>query len=494
MTGFQNLKNRFLKIMVDYRYRMKGIIFFEGFSVKKIAFLIIIFCFHALFSQEEKSEIEQGRYDTLQYGTENEVIQLIKMLKSENDESLDDELISLLASTKNATILTEVFTFFGDNKKSGLEERALNIIENRDDEMNTAVTAAINYVGNIKTPNAIDALIDILDSEEERFMGPAFKALGKSGGSNEDDASFVSEYLIDYYENNDTGDNNRMEIINALGELGSSKALDFLIGIAENDDESVTRRMASVTSLSKIGDEGGLQTIINCVSSSDPNLRSAAVAALGPFSGEEAENAIIEAFRDSFYRTRLAAAQAANERKLEAAVPFLKFRAEKDEVPQVKDEAIKALGNIGGEACFTILSQLFFERKNSDRVRIAAGTELITKQADAYAEKFIVELDEAKTKNQTALYNGLSRIIAAAETSKVSGLASRFLDTGGVVERSYAMDMIVKNNFTDLADRLQEFTDEKKYGSLSRRARTSLEKMGIPVKEEATAETDVNKT
>jgi HEAT repeat protein len=454
----------------------------------------MIFSLNHLFSQEEtRSEAEQVRYDTLNYGTENEVIELIKTLKSENDESMDDELINLLTSTKNTIILTEVFTFFGEHEKNGLEERALAIIENRDDEASQAVSAAINYVGNVKSSAAVDALIDVLDSDEERYLSVAFKALGKAGAGDEDDTAFVADYLIDYYENNDTSDNNQNEIIAALGELGSSNSLDFLINIADNDDERVTSRMAAITSLSKIGDEGGLQAIINGVSSTDPNLRSTAVGALGPFSSSDAENAIIEAFRDSFYRTRIAAAQAANERKLEAAIPFLKFRAEKDEIPQVKDEAIKALGNIGTNECFTILSGLFLERKNSDRVRIASGEQLITKQADSYAEKFIAELDEAKTKNQTALYNGLSKIIAAAETAKVSDLASRFLAGGGVVERAYAMDMIVKNNLTSLADQIQPFTDEKKYGSLSRRARTSLEKMGIPIQETETDNSEQDK-
>jgi HEAT repeat protein len=443
---------------------------------------MIILSVTNLFSQD-RSELEQSRFDTLNYGTENEVIGLVQTLKSENDDSMDDELINLLSSTKNTIILTEVFTFFGGNEKKGLEDRALAIIENRADEAAQAVTAAINYMGNVKALEAVDVLIDVLDSEEERYMSASFKALGKCAAGDEYEAAFVSEYLIDYYENNTQNENNQNEIIAALGELGVSDSLTFLIDIAGNEDERATRRMAAITSLSKIGDPEGLEAIIACVSSSDPNLRSTAVSGLGPFSGEEAENAIIEAFRDSFWRTRIAAAQAASERKLVSAIPFLKFRAERDEVPNVKDEAIKALGNIGTNECFDILSVMFLERKNADRVRIAAGEQLITKKADDYAEKFIPEMDEAKTKNQTALYNGLSKIIAAAETSKVADLASRFLETGGVIERSYAMDMILKNNFTSLADKIQPFTDEKKHSSLARKARTTLEKMGIPVKE-----------
>ncbi len=429
------------------------------------------------------SALERARYETLRYGTENEIIELIKSLKNEKNDSMDDELIDLMNSTKNGTILTEVFTFFGDRKKNGLEPRALEALKNRDDEANQAVLAAINYLGYVKAPGAADSLMDVLNSNEQRFMGAAFRALGKCGGADPADAPNVADYLIQYYENHETSDENRREIITSLGELGSPESVDFLITIAGNTDERVTRRMAAVTSLSKIGDPRGLKTIITCVSSADPNLRSTAVGALGPFSGDDVDKAIIEAFRDSFYKTRIAAAQAANERKLVAAIPFLKFRAEKDEVPSVKDEAIKALGNIGTDECFTILSDLFFERKNADRVRLVAGEMLINHKANTYTDKFIVELEDAKTRNQTALYNGLCRIIAAAETTKVADLASKFLDSGGVVERSYAMDMIVKNNLKSLADKVQPFTDEKKYGGLSRKARTTLEKLGVPVKE-----------
>ena len=425
---------------------------------------------------------ERTRYETLRYGTESEIIDLVKSLKNEKNETMDDELVSLVKSTKNGIILSEVFTFFGDREKPGLEERAIEAIANRDEETNQTVMAAVNYVGNIKAPGATDILMDVINSNDQRYTGAAFRALGKCGAG-KDSAPDIAKYLIEYYENHETSDDNRREIIVSLGELKSTEGVDFLISIAGNNDERVTRRMSAVTSLSKIGDPRGVKTIISCVSSPDPNLRATAVGALGPFTGDEVDKAIIEAFRDSYYRTRIAAAQAAGERKLEAAVPFLKFRAERDDVPNVKDEAIKALGSIGNNESFSILETLFLERKNSDRVRIVAGEMLIKYKSGTYAEKFIVELDDAKKRNQNALYNNLSRIIATADTSKVSGLAARFLDSGGVVERSNAMDMMVKNNLRELADKVQPFTDEKKYGTLARKARSTLEKMGIPIKE-----------
>jgi hypothetical protein len=107
-----------------------------------------------------------------------------------------------------------------------------------------------------------------------------------------------------------------------------------------------------------------------------------------------------------------------------------------------------------------------------------AGETLIRNRAGDYAERFIAELDEAKAKNQTALYNQFCRIIAQAETDKVEPLALRFFSFGSVVEKAYAIDMVYKNRLMGLIDQVKALTDERN-GSLSRKARDTLQRMGI---------------
>jgi hypothetical protein len=88
-------------------------------------------------------------------------------------------------------------------------------------------------------------------------------------------------------------------------------------------------------------------------------------------------------------------------------------------------------------------------------------------------------LDEAKKKNQTALYNGFLRVIGGAKTDAVRDLTGRFFASGGVLEKSYALDMTAANNFLVFADQVRALTDERN-GSLARKARTTLEKLGQP--------------
>jgi HEAT repeat protein len=433
------------------------------------------------FAAEDAAEppaktVEEQRLDTIKYGTENEIAALIRTLKAEDAFYLDDELRDLAQNSENRNILTEIFSFFGEREKEGLEERALRAIEGWDEEANETVLAAVDYLGRIKDAEAVDALEGLLNAEERRFTNSAFRALGRIGGGNSREAEAVAEYLMDYYDRRNPADESRREIIAALGETGAKEGVPFLADIAGNNDERLMIRQAALAALAKLGDDRGLQAVLSAVSSADPNVRSAAVAALGPFSGPAVNTAILEAFRDSYYRTRIGAAQAAGARKLPEAVPYLAFRVEHDETPAVKDEAIRALGAIASGEAMAVLEKLFGERKNADRIRLLSAEHLILNSPGAYAGRVIDALDEAKQRNQTPLYNGLLRVISLAKTGAVEDLVRRFFASGGVVEKSYALDMTAANNFRVFLDQVQALTDEKN-GSLSRKARLTLEKL-----------------
>jgi HEAT repeat protein len=450
-----------------------------------LLFLLVFFPGFGVFSQSAPASdpaasksVEVQQMETLRYGTENEIAALIQTLKNEKAFYLDNELAVLVQSTKNRIILSGVFTFFGDRGKEGLEERAIRAVKERDDEAVETVLSALDYLGKVKARDAIDPLKDVIDREEQRFMGNAIRALGLAGKAPAETADNTAEYLMDYYINRNPGDENRREIVAALGELGSKEGVSFLSEIAVSGDERLSLRMAALDSLAKIGAPEGLQPVLTALISPDPNVRSSAIAALGPFSGPGVDAAILEAFRDSYYRTRISAAKAAGERKLIEAIPYLRYRAEKDETPAVKDEAVRALGAIGNREAALVLADLFAERRNTDRIRLLSAEMLIRNDADEYAGKVILELDEAKARNQTALYNGLLRVLGTARTGTVEGLVRRFLSSGGVVEKSYALDMIVNNDLRGFAPEVEGLTGEKN-GVLARKAQDTLQKLGM---------------
>jgi HEAT repeat protein len=459
-------------------------------------FLFVCFSFVWFFvfpsvapAQEEGSDplslkrsIEEERLDTIRYGTESEIVVLIRTLKEEKAYYLNDELARLLETTRNRSILSGVFSFFGEQKQGGLEERAIRLIKEWRDEANETVLAAANYLGTLKVPSGVAPLEALINSGESRFLGVALWSLGQIGGAltqaDGEEGDRIAEYLIDYYVNRGPSDENRREIVSALGETGSSGGVSFLAELAGNSEERMVLRMTALEALAKIGDVRGLDAILAAVSSEDPNVRSSAVNALGPFSGQPVDEAILEGFRDTYYRTRIGAAQAAGQRKLTEAIPYLRYRAERDEVPAVKEEAIRALGAIANQEALAILDSLFGEKKNGDRVRILAAEMLIHHDAGSYASGVIAAMDEAKRSNQTTLYNGLLRIVGEAKAAVLEDLARRFFASGGVIEKSYALDITANNQFLNLAGDVRLLT-ESGTGNLSQKALDTLNKLGL---------------
>jgi len=449
---------------------------------------IFVFLFFAGFSAGFSAYAQDdSMLATIQYGTETEIASLIQTLRNEKADYLDDQLAVLVESTRNQKILTSVFAFFGEREKSGLEERAVRAINERYEEANETVLSAIDYLGRVKAAQAVPVIMRLLDTEERRFLSVSFRALGRCASTSGEAADEAAEFLVDYYTYRDPGDDNRRELITAIGTAGSAKGVPFLCEIASNSDERIPLRIAALDALSKIGDPGGLETVLGCVSTNDPNVRSAAVGALGPFSGEEVDKAILDAFRDSYYRTRIAAAQASRERKFAQAVPYLKYRAERDEVPNVRDESIRALGAIANEEAVEILSGLFLERKGSDRVRLLSAEMLMKNAADENLGKLIIELDDAKTKNQTGLYNGFLKIIGETTVNgnneMIESITRRFLRSGGVVEKSYGLDMAVNNSLTGLSDEIKAVTADKN-ASLAGKAKRTAQRLGIETADE----------
>ena len=448
--------------------------------------IIILGLFNSFVFSDDAPEPDQGptilerRMDTIHYGTETEIASLIQTLRNEKDSSLDDVLIAVAETSRNRNIMTGLFSFFGEREQKGLENRAIRIINERDTEVNEVVLYAIDYLGWVNAVSGVEVLAEMLDSGEARFLNNTIRALGRASRGDSEAADKTAQLLLDYYKERAPSNENQREIIIALGETGSSMAVPFISDMVKDPDERFGLIMVGLEALGKIADPDGLDAIIEAASSNDPNVRSSAIAALGPFSGEAVDMAILDGFRDSFFRTRVGAAQAAGRRGLEAAVPFLRYRAEHDDVPAVRDEAVRALGAIRNGEAITVLENLFLDRRTSDRIRVLSAEMLLQNNSLEYAARVIIELDDAKSRNQTALYDSFLRILGPSISPDLEPLARRFLAAGTVIEKLYALDMAANNNFTSLEDEIRSCLDERRNGaSIARRAETTLEKLGL---------------
>ncbi|MDR0455970.1 MAG: hypothetical protein LBH20_04720 [Treponema sp.] len=99
-------------------------------------------------------------------------------------------------------------------------------------------------------------------------------------------------------------------------------------------------------------------------------------------------------------------------------------------------------------------------------------------QPEKFLDRLVMELDEAKQKKQTALYNGLLKIIGETKSANMETITRRLIQNSGVIEKSYALDIAVNNRLTSLADEIRTVTGDKNE-SLAAKARRTLEKLGL---------------
>ncbi|GHU40980.1 hypothetical protein FACS1894190_08540 [Spirochaetia bacterium] len=443
-------------------------------AAKKILFvLLMLLLVYNPFAEEP--DYEQYQRDTINYGTDNEIAELIRKLKTDNITYLDNDLIALSKTSKNINILNNLFLFFSDREQGGLEDAAMDILQQREEKEPQIVNAAITYLGQVKYVKAQNILQDIIKSNEDRYRNISIKALGKTANGTAG-ADAISGMLMEFYNNNSPSSETQREIVAALGSAASNNSLNFLLDIIKNNDEGAPLRMAALDAAAKIKNNAALDVIIEAAGAQDVNVRASAISALGSFSGERVEQAIIDGFRDTFFRTRLAAVKAAGDLKLAKAAPFLRYRAERDEVASVKEEAVRALGAIDRSDTNDMLKKLFEDQKNSDKLRILCAEMLLKNNAEQYADQVITKLDDVKSKKQTAFYNGLLKALSNAKTDKVKPLAARLFSSKDIIEKSFALEITAANKFTNFKEEVEKISEDKK-NSLSRKAADVLSKL-----------------
>ncbi len=103
--------------------------------------------------------------------------------------------------------------------------------------------------------------------------------MGRAGGAAEE------VILLDWFDGDSAGPALKEEAIKALGEIGSAKAAERLGKFAQAADGGKIARMYACAALAKIKDEASVAPLVKAANDADPNVRTAAVEALGSFAG-----------------------------------------------------------------------------------------------------------------------------------------------------------------------------------------------------------------
>jgi HEAT repeat protein/beta-lactamase regulating signal transducer with metallopeptidase domain len=240
--------------------------------------------------------------------------------------------------------------------------------------------AAAEALGEIDSPRAVAGLVEALRSEKVAAVRAKIAwALGEIGDARAVEAlgAAVRDAEVEVRRNavealgqiespaavpmlipalRDADVETRKDAAEALGQLESKDAIEAL-GTASKDANAEVRKEA-VEALGQIQDKRALPALTTALGDAEVEVRQAAIEAIGQLEDlKAAPPALIAALRDDNREVRKAAAEAVGQLEDEAAVPAL-IPLTRDTNTEVKRAAVEALASIGGPRAIEVMAAL----------------------------------------------------------------------------------------------------------------------------------------
>lgn len=428
-------------------------------------------------SEDEKlTSLKSDRRETLLYGIDSEVKELVAKLKKDKIEGFDKELKEILETTYDDTLKIDILDYFYTvESNSGVDEaiKIFDSIEYEDEYSLKYAQKAISYLSKLKSEEAISRSGDLLGNEKEEIRLSILKLIG------ENRVKSLEDRLIEILDSDETEDQVYLQTIKTLGQIKSTKSLDNLIEIADDSDEETTVRNAACFSIGEINDPKGIDVLKRCFGdNTNFLLRRSALEALGKFDLEEMDDILIEGLkRDPNWQIRYSAAKSLGERKSEGAIEVLYYKARKDPEAKIKKASIKALGEINSSRSRDLLKEIYLDKDSAESLKIASVEVLIEHNSDwifpTIKEEYIKVIDE---KRKPVMDNAI-KFLSKQEFSEAPAFWTELLDSENYLYRIYAIEGIRKNSLSQYKDKLETISKEDKNKNVKKRALSALEEL-----------------
>jgi len=438
----------------------------------KVPCLLLACCLlSAAYAEEPAVSESTKRADTIRYGIETQVIELLSTLKAEKDQAHKREILEAFDAASSPKLRAAIFDYLGSLKLADGEERAAEAIRSRDSNADDFVAAAFSYLVTIESKAALEEAVEIVGGDEKRYLQAAIKTIGSSGTDAE------AEALREAYEADGVEQSTKEAIVLALGKMRSTASFDLLASIASSDESSKAIRMYACTALGDLADDRAVAVLTGASVSNDPNVRAAAVAALGNYATEAARAAVREGLRDAHVLPRIAAAKAAGASRDGESVPFLEYKASYDPEKAVREASIKALAEIGGSRVDDYLTGFLTDPKNSTQYRSAALGAIVAKGGIDARSKALAAFAVAQGEKDRALFTAFARAAMAVDDPNAGPFAEALLGDKEFSVRLGAIAWAERNRYLALEGTIRALSESDANDAVKKRAARALERL-----------------
>jgi len=442
-------------------------------------FLFLLVFLGSILGAWGQATTKEERMSVLKFGIETEVFDLVQSLRQEKNSEYRDLILEAYDNAHTEQLKEAIILFFYDLKDDGMEDRAIQEISNSEKKGNSLLLNAVSYLTEIKSTKAKDTLVTLIPGTNKVLALAAIRAMGKLAALDKADD------LLTLYQDAETDPNFKPDLIWALGEMKASSAVDLLLKEYDENDAQPLLQKSILDALGKIGDPKAWDRVQKALTSSNTDLRTAAVATVASYPGQgDLVPLVSAALRDGQPGVREAAAQAAKVSPLAGLKDVLTYRAKKDPEGKVRIAAIRALaGYDDGPA---IVLGFLSDRKTDPVVwRESLTLTLDNKYPGAFdALKKVIEEDN-KDKNGT-----LAAVVASVLLPQRDSYRSLFglaLVSGQVQARAAALRAIAVGKFTEYQGQLETLAAKDSDAGIRTQAASVLKEWANPAPPPPTA-------
>lgn len=413
----------------------------------------------AELNAEDTDEDAEKRHDTIRFGLESEIGDLIGELTQKEDPRYLDDIYDLFQDTKNVALKEKSLAYFGKLKDPCVEDYAIMILDDPYDEKQSTVNACFDYVKAVKTKEAVAPVLNLLESDNEEYFNQCLDTLGKVGGQSE------AVYLVEYLDREDLSVPQKQSLVKVLGELKATETYDKLVDIAQDKDENTFMRMYSAEAIGAMENPDAVPILLELYEDTDPNMRIYVIKGLSHFPQDaDARKTIIQGIRDSYYKVRLEAINVVKEQGISAAVPYLVHRAKNDPEKVVKEATYPVIAQLNTKEGNDFLVSQITDKKVADTTKAKVATALLAENNAGTTEilalaKEIVG-DDMKNNPRKALRYALGKEFAKYNRSEFADICEDYLASKDVATQGTGLDIYNKGKYANAEPAVRRLADQ----------------------------------
>ncbi|MCD2332318.1 HEAT repeat domain-containing protein [Borreliella americana] len=399
-----------------------------------------------------------GKYvdDTILYGLDSQVTNIIKALKKSSDSQYNFSLKKRLEKTFNAEIKKEILELFISLKYSGGIDTANYILENYESKRySTALFGlAISYLKEFDDKEKLKkTLIDILENKEGNVVSIAAYYLGELNSLE------YSKNMMEVFEKYSGNDGARREILIALGKMTAIDYQDRIYEISLDNYEGPSIKAAAIEALSYLAPDKVTSNADLYLQSNNNNLnvKLAIIASLSKDPSLKSKEILQGFLRDSDDNIRFKAVNAIKGHGDSSAKDILIYKLKSDPSLKVREASAKAL--IDMDLGDIEIKNIMFDFKIENNFKILMFSYLLDKDSLKALSIALEIVNKENVNKPSNVLIGIASMLAGKK-GNFDNFYSKIIDSKNVDLRHFALKGAVYNKSSSLSDKLKKIKSE----------------------------------